>query len=445
MRIPTATSTLSEWLNYLEQAHFKPIDMGLERVKSVAERLDLQSPAPYVITVAGTNGKGTTCYLLETTLRLAGFNVGVFSSPHLIRYNERIRINQQEVDDQMICQAFDLINQHKSVSLTYFEFSTLSALYLFKQAKLDIVILEVGLGGRLDATNLVAPNFAVITSIDIDHIAFLGNDREKIGAEKAGICRPNIPLVVGEPHCPLSIKKIAQQLNCQTLFSGIDFNYALEADEAHWQWQGTLYTDKNSAVLLNQLPIGSIPLQNAATALAVLKNLPFSIPDQIIQSALANAKLTGRFQRLSQTEIANLASRLGITKSVVDLPQIILDVGHNPHAARYLAQRLATTPRARLIAICGILEDKDCAGVFTPLFQEVDQWYLIPLAGERGQSAKVLLEKLHYTANQQQCVISAQAKSTMQAAVTAGLYDLSAQDILLIFGSFHTVSDFMQL
>lgn len=185
----TATSPLAQWLSYLENSHFKAIDLGLDRIKSVAKALDLLTPAPFVITVGGTNGKGTTCRLLETVLLKAGYRVGVYSSPHLLRYNERVRIQDQELPDEAHTASFAFIEQHKRESLTYFEFSTLSALHLFKQAKLDVVILEVGLGGRLDATNIVDSDVAVITSIDIDHVDFLGADREQIGFEKAGIFR----------------------------------------------------------------------------------------------------------------------------------------------------------------------------------------------------------------------------------------------------------------
>ena len=197
-----ATSPLAEWLSYLENSHFKAIDLGLERIKSVAEELDLLNPAPYVITVGGTNGKGTTCRLLETILLNHGLRVGVYSSPHLLRYNERVRIQNQDLPDEMHTASFDFIEKHKTQSLTYFEFSTLSALHLFKQAKLDVVILEVGLGGRLDATNIVDNDLAVITSIDIDHTDFLGSTREEIGFEKAGIFRANKPVVIGEPNVP---------------------------------------------------------------------------------------------------------------------------------------------------------------------------------------------------------------------------------------------------
>ena len=220
---PTITDNLETWLTYLEHGHFKTIDMGLERIKSVASNLDLLHPAPYVITVAGTNGKGSTCRFLEVALMKLGLKVGVYSSPHLLRYNERVRINGQLLDDEAHIDSFTEIDQNKTASLTYFEFSTLSALKLFKDAKLDVVILEVGLGGRLDATNIVDPHLAVITSIDIDHVAFLGNNREDIGREKAGIFRANIPVIIGEPDCPQSILAIAQDLNAQKFQRNVDW------------------------------------------------------------------------------------------------------------------------------------------------------------------------------------------------------------------------------
>ena len=230
-----ATSPLAEWLSYLENSHFKAIDLELERIKSVAEELDLLNPAPYVITVGGTNGKGTTCRLLETILLNQGLRVGVYSSPHLLRYNERVRIQNQDLPDEMHTASFDFIEKHKTKSLTYFEFSTLSALHLFKQAKLDVVILEVGLGGRLDATNIVDNDLAVITSIDIDHTDFLGSTREEISFEKAGIFRANKPVVIGEPNVPRPMLEQAEKLHCHV--ARRDVNWSFKANEQTWMWQ----------------------------------------------------------------------------------------------------------------------------------------------------------------------------------------------------------------
>lgn len=285
----TATSPLAQWLSYLENSHFKAIDLGLDRIKSVAKALDLLTPAPFVITVGGTNGKGTTCRLLETVLLKAGYRVGVYSSPHLLRYNERVRIQDQELPDEAHTASFAFIEQHKRESLTYFEFSTLSALHLFKQAKLDVVILEVGLGGRLDATNIVDSDVAVITSIDIDHVDFLGADREQIGFEKAGIFRAHKPAIIGEPNIPQRLLEHAKSLGCQISCRDQDWHFRLQAE--HWDWCG-------QKVRLKNLPCCQIPLANAATALATFEQLPFQISEEVIRQSLQEVELVGRFQTL---------------------------------------------------------------------------------------------------------------------------------------------------
>ena len=362
-----ATSTLAEWLSYLENAHFKAIDLGLERVKSVAEHLDLLRPAPYVITVGGTNGKGTTCRLLETILLNAGFRVGVYSSPHLIRYNERVRIQNQDVADELHTASFAFIEANKNQSLTYFEFSTLSALHLFKQANLDVVILEVGLGGRLDATNIVDADLAVITSIDIDHVDFLGDNREKIGFEKAGIFRANKPVIIGEPDVPQSMLEQAERLHC--VVSCRDKDWQFYPQENSWCWQ-------NAEVRLENLPLCQIPLPNAATALAAVKALPFTISEQIIRQSLQSVELTGRFQTLKNEALAKLANKAGF--SLTEMPRVMIDVGHNPHAARYLAEKLTALKAqttGKIMAVFGLLKDKDAAGVIEPLLSVIDQWY----------------------------------------------------------------------
>lgn len=335
---PTRADNLQTWLDYLEHGHFKAIDMGLERIKSVASNLDLLHPAPYVITVAGTNGKGSTCRFLEVALMKLGLKVGVYSSPHLLRYNERVRINGQLLDDQAHIDSFTEIDQNKTASLTYFEFSTLSALKLFKDAKLDVVILEVGLGGRLDATNIVDPHLAVITSIDIDHVAFLGNNREDIGREKAGIFRANIPVIIGEPDCPQSILAIAQDLNAQKFQRNVDWQYEVKDGTFYWQSQITQF---------NTLPMPLIPIPNAGTAIAALLKTPFNVSEQVIRETLQEAQMTGRFQQLQSTDFAHFSGQK-------PKAQVIIDVGHNPHAARYLAERLQAVKKAKILRFSAV-------------------------------------------------------------------------------------------
>ena len=432
----TANTPLAEWLNYLEHLHTKTIDMGLERVRQVAEQLQLLHPTAFVITVAGTNGKGTTCRLLETILLNAGYRVGVYSSPHILRYEERVRIQGKELSTREHAQAFAAIEQQRTVSLTYFEFSTLAALWLFKQANLDLIILEVGLGGRLDATNIIDTDLAVITSIDLDHIAFLGNTREQIGYEKAGICRLNTPLVVGEPNCPNSIKQYAQQLNCRTLYRGKDFDYT--QSEHSWNWQST-------QCQLNHLPLCHIPLDNAATALAAIQFLPFDIGQINIIESLAKVELTGRFQFLSDEQRKTLATRFAANQQ--HLPQIVLDVGHNPHAARYLATQLTQLKAhyAHIYAICGILKDKDANGVLQPLLPLITEWICVPLEGERGQSGEVLQEKLNVMIENREISAFTYAAESMLQGVELVLKYSRKDDLVLVFGSFHTVADFLTL
>lgn len=436
-----ATSPLAEWLCYLENSHFKAIDLGLDRVKTVAHALDLLQPAPFVITVGGTNGKGTTCRLLETVLINAGYRVGVYSSPHLIRYNERVRIQNQEVEDIKHSASFAFIEQHKTVSLTYFEFSTLSALHLFKQAELDVVILEVGLGGRLDATNIVDSDIAVITSIDIDHTDFLGDTREQIAFEKAGIFRVGKPVIIGETDVPESMLKQAEKLNCRLVRSGIDWQ--LEQQEKGWCWESK---DKNNGkVRLENLPVCQIPLVNAATALAVIEQLPFAVSEQVIRQSLRQVELTGRFQIVTGETLLALAEKAG--KSIEELPQVIIDVGHNPHAARYLAERLEVLkPQVgKIIAVCGMLKDKDAGGVFMPLLPLIDQWYCVTLNGYRGQQGAELLAVLTRIAQQQHMDIQSSSADSVEAGVLNAVQRADNNDLLLVFGSFHTVGEFLQI
>ncbi|EIJ72855.1 bifunctional tetrahydrofolate synthase/dihydrofolate synthase [Haemophilus parahaemolyticus] len=420
---PTRADNLQTWLDYLEHGHFKAIDMGLDRIKSVASNLDLLHPAPYVITVAGTNGKGSTCRFLEVALMKLGLKVGVYSSPHLLRYNERVRINGQLLDDQAHIDSFTEIDQNKTASLTYFEFSTLSALKLFKDAKLDVVILEVGLGGRLDATNIVDPNLAVITSIDIDHVAFLGNNREDIGREKAGIFRANIPVIIGEPDCPQSILAIAQDLNAQKFQRNVDWQYEVNDGTFYWQ---------SKTQQFNALPMPLIPIPNAGSAIATLLKTPFNVSEQVIRETLQEAQMTGRFQQLQAADFAHFSGQK-------PKAQVIIDVGHNPHAARYLAERLQAVKKAKIFAIFSCLEDKGLSGIVQPLREVIDEWHCVGLDCWRGQSGQAVFDKLvNVLPNATACVYE-----NVDAIAPILFEQAEEQDIILVFGSFHTVADFV--
>ncbi|KHT00979.1 bifunctional folylpolyglutamate synthase/ dihydrofolate synthase [Pectobacterium brasiliense] len=409
LQIPQATSPLVTWLHYLEHLHAQAIDLGLERVKQVAEHLQLLQPAATIFTVAGTNGKGTTCCTLESILLAAGLRVGVYSSPHLVRYTERVRIQGKELPEALHTQAFaDIEAGRGAVSLTYFEFGTLSALQLFKQANLDVVILEVGLGGRLDATNIVDADVSVVTSIAIDHTDWLGNDRESIGREKAGIFRQGRPAVVGEPDMPGTIADVAAEKGAQLRRRGRDWEYSMQRET--WSWQ-----DKQRE--LSRLPLPNVPLANAATALAALHYSSLNVSEEAIRQGLQHAALPGRFQTVQAS------------------PRLILDVAHNPHAAAYLANRLAELPKTgKVRAVVGMLSDKDIAGTLAHLTPLVDAWYCAPLEGPRGATAQQIAEHL----------TRSQSFSDVVAAWQQAMSEATEQDIVIVCGSFHTVAHVME-
>ncbi len=406
---PQDTSPLATWLHYLEHLHSQAIELGLDRIQRVAAQLDLLKPAPFIFTVAGTNGKGTTCRTLETLLMAAGYRTGVYSSPHLVRYTERVRVQGAELPEAQHSASFAEIEAGRGdTSLTYFEFGTLSALNLFRQANLDVVILEVGLGGRLDATNIVASDVAVITSIALDHTDWLGPDRESIGREKAGIFRAGKPAVVGEAEMPASIAAVAAETGA-----------VLHQVNRDWQWQGgsDSWMLQDAQGELRDLPLPQVPLPNAATALAALRASGLQVPDAIIRAHLPQAVLAGRFQTISHA------------------PQVILDVAHNPHAAAWLASRLAALPAGGTVhAVAGMLHDKDIAGTLAALAPQVTHWYCAPLAGPRGASAEELLAHLE----------SGTAYTSVDAAWRAARAQASRQDVILVCGSFHTVAQVME-
>ena len=410
---PDAMSDLETWLCYLEQLHPKTIDLGLDRVKSVAKRLDLLQPAPYVFTVAGTNGKGTTCRTLEMILLAANKRVGVYSSPHLLRFTERVRINNQESKQQDTVDAFVEIEKARgNISLTYFEYATLAALYQFKHAQLDVVILEVGLGGRLDATNIVDADMAIITTIGIDHVEYLGNTRESIGREKAGIFKSKSLAIVGEPEIPLSILEVAKTVNCPIYAVNKDWSYQ-QIDNLTWQFITPLKQ-------YNQLPIPHVPLANAATAIAALNYCSLSINHEQIINGLEKTSLIGRFQVIQTS------------------PIIIVDVAHNPHAANYLANQIELLKKehsniSKVRFVIGMLKDKDIKSTLSLL--NADQWYCASLYGERGCNAEVLKQYL-----QDNKVEHISTFESVDDAYQKAMQDAKEDDIIVVCGSFYTVS-----
>jgi dihydrofolate synthase/folylpolyglutamate synthase len=411
--------TLDEWLRHVERLHPEAIALGLERVAQVLRRLGI-SPGCPVITVGGTNGKGSTSAMLESILRAAGYRTGLYTSPHLLRYNERVRVAGREAEDAALCEAFAAVERARGeVPLTYFEFGTLAAAWLFARERLDALVLEVGLGGRLDAVNAIEPDCAVLTSVGVDHVEYLGATREAIGREKAGIFRRDKPAVVAEPEPPASVLEEASRIGAQLLLLGRDFGLRAEAGQWSYWGQG----GKRSGLAHPALR-GAIQLRNAAAAIAALDALRALLPVgmQEVRRGLAEVSLPGRFQVLPGR------------------PQLVLDVAHNPQAAAVLAANLAASAFApETIAVLGMLADKDIAGVIRAVAPRVTRWHLATLGGPRGASARQLADAL--------AACEARAPSSehdsVAAALAAAQGEAGENDKILVFGSFLTVAEAM--
>lgn len=407
---------LAQWLEWMEAHHPHQIELGLDRVAVVAARLTLDFSRCRVITVGGTNGKGSCVAFLEAILIAGNYRVGAYTSPHLLHYNERVRIEGDVVSDAQLCEAFRAVYAALGdISLTYFEFGTLAALWLFMRAQLDVIILEVGLGGRLDAVNIINPDVAVLTSIDLDHQDWLGPDRESIGAEKAGIFRANKPAICVDPNPPRSVIQAATTLGAKLYTVGSAFDYA--EHDASWMWSSTQLA--RNAVYEN-LPKPLLPLPSAAAALAALHCLSLNIDADFIAAGLKAATLAGRFQCVARGPI-----------------EVILDVGHNPHAARWLAQRLTQRYGAgRTFAVFAMMQDKDIDAVIAPLKDHIDSWYIGELPDNpRAASVAVIAEKLQ-TAN----IASFFIAPSIVAAYEAAAAEAQAGDRIIVFGSFFTVA-----
>src|SRR5690554_89085 len=426
-QVPSASAGLDAWLSYLEQLHPSAIDMGLARVQTVAERLQLTQTDAHVFMVAGTNGKGSTVRYLETILNCADYRTGVYVSPHLHQYTERVRIQGQQLSEAEHVAAFAAIEAARGdISLTYFEFGTLAALWLMQQRALDAWILEVGLGGRLDAVNIVDADVALVTSIDIDHVGFLGSDRTGIAHEKAGIFRPQRLAVVGEPDFPAAVTSAAVARGVILHRVGHDFFYRVTG-QTTWE-----YRDGNN--YLQDLPLPQLPLPNAATAVAALAGCRLPIPSQAIRAGLTQAREAGR-----------LEWRPGDGVTTMDT---LLDVAHNPHAAHYLVQALqARYPKHRVLAVVGMLEDKDIAGTLQALAPAVDAWYFAHLTVPRGTTAETLAQYAPAAVNGKPIlrgcftsVAAAFAQAQQDALVMA-----EQPVLVLVCGSFYTVGQIPNL
>jgi dihydrofolate synthase/folylpolyglutamate synthase len=402
--------TLPEWLEFIERQHPKTIALGLDRVADVLRRLEVRLDCP-VITVGGTNGKGSTTAMLEAILAAAGYRTGLYTSPHLMRYNERVRVRAREAEDVALCEAFAAVETARGATpLTYFEYGTLAAIWLFVREGVEAAVLEVGLGGRLDAVNVLDADCAVLTSVGIDHIDYLGSSREDIGREKAGIFRRGKPAVIAEPDPPRPVLESEATL----LLVGRDFGYVAEGTQ--WSYWGP--GGKRSSLAHPALR-GAIQLRNAAAALCALDVLATRLPIamQDVRRGLSEVVLAGRFQVLPGR------------------PQIVLDVAHNVQAAKVLAQNLAASGFSReTVAVCGMLRDKDIAGVLHELMPRIDRWHLASLGGSRGASSAELAAALQGKADLREHASVAEAIASARGAARE-------DDKIVVFGSFLTVGE----
>lgn len=417
--------TLAGWLARLERQHPVSIELGLERVAEVARRLGLTGRrlSERVITVAGTNGKGSTVAMLDALARAHGYTTAAYTSPHLLRYNERLRFDGIEADDALLIRGFERVEAARlapePVSLSYFEAGTLAALWAIAERRPDVAILEVGLGGRLDAVNVIDADVAVITTVAQDHAAFLGTDLDAIGREKAGIMRSARPAVLGSEHLPPSVRQVALDCGAGVHALGADFHrepaYPMSPGAAAtWRWRG--HDGHGNPLTLDALPDPGLPLDNAATALQALALAGIALDIEACRQALASVRLPGRMQWLDNW---------------------CLDVAHNPHAAEYLAARLAERPRpARRIAVLGMLGDKDASAVIAALATQVDGWVAVGLSGERTRTAAELATLLE---TQGQAVLHCAASPQAGAEWLAPR--LAAGDEALVCGSFFTVAE----
>ena len=409
--------TLQQWLDWCEQLHPVAIDMGLDRVKAVAKRMDLRFDCP-VITVAGTNGKGSTCAMLEAVLLQAGYRTGVYTSPHLVHFEERCRLHGESASAEVFADAFAAVEAVRGdVSLTYFEFSTLAILHMMAGAKLDVAILEVGLGGRLDAVNIIDADCAVITSIDIDHTAILGKDRESIGFEKAGIVRAGLPVIVSDPVPPQSVLDHAAALGADIWLFGRDFNFS--GDKQQWAWAGR---ERRYSGMAYPALRGANQLINASGVLAALDALRQRIPvtAQAVRNGLAMVELPGRFQ------------------IVPGQPVLVLDVAHNPHSVAALAANLdAMGFYPTTHAVLGVMADKDLLPMLQKVNPMVDKWYFTDLPLPRAAKAADLQQawQAQNTRTDTASSVHANPMQALQAAIEAA----DPADRIVVFGSFYTV------
>ena len=421
---PMSGTSLANWLNYLESIHPNTIEMGLDRIRQVADRLSLDTQAIKII-VGGTNGKGSTCAMLESIYLAAGYRVGLYTSPHLINFNERARINGEIVADAVFVEQFEVVERaREDISLTYFEFTTLAVLNMFAQAELDVMILEVGLGGRLDAVNIIDADCSIITSVDIDHTDYLGDTRELIGLEKAHIYRKGKPAICSDPAPPQSLLNYSEKIGADLWLFGRDFNYS--GDRQQWAFAGR--SQRRNAMAYPALR-GANQLLNASAALAAIESLRefLVVPQQAIRQGLIHASLPGRFQILPGQ------------------PTIILDVAHNPHAAAVLEKNLGNMGfHPYTYAVFGMLSDKDIEHVVQHLAGRIDHWFCASLPGPRGLSCESLSSKITAAVDAlpspPETPLKISQFDTVEQAFFAARECSNPDDRIVVFGSFLTVA-----
>ena len=434
--------TLAEWLDYQQQIHARGIDMGLDRVREVWQRMGAPRPAPVVITVGGTNGKGSTVAFLEAMLRAGGMRTGAYTSPHILRYNERVRVDAAEVDDAALVAAFEQVEVARGdITLTYFEFGTLAAFDVFAHAGLDVALLEVGLGGRLDAVNIVDADCAIVVTVDLDHMEYLGPDRESIGREKAGIFRPGGPAIVGETNPPQSLLDHARGIGADVEVLGRDFGWEPQIDALRWWHRDpdqSRYVAREeeldtSILLTGELALeGAFQYHNAATAIAALHALGDRVRWDM--HALEKEQYSARSTPLLPGRLQHLAND----------PDLVVDVGHNPQAARELARWLDRHPvQGETRAVFGALGDKDIEGVVAALGSRITRWYLAGLGDEspRGATAAQLAARVRAALPDAICV----EYPDIPVALAAARAEAAANDRIIAFGSFHVVAPVLRV
>ena len=413
--------TVNEWLDWQQTVHPLNIDFKLERILSVYQKLNISSIAKKVITVAGTNGKGSTVSFLESVLSKMNYNVGTFTSPHILKYNERIKINQKEIDDESLLDVFELIDKKRgSTTLTYFEFATLSAFYLFSKSNLDVAVLEVGLGGRLDATNIIDSDISIITSIGIDHTEFLGSTIDSIALEKAGVMRPFKKSIFAQDKPPAALFQYAKNNSVNLLVHNND--YSVTRNAKTWSIKS-----KNIAIenIPNLKMIGDYQYNYAAAStIALAEILPDCIFDEKqIKKALCNTQISGRFQYLKKS------------------PDIILDVAHNEDAAKSLARNIKKIGYKKIIAVLGILADKDVYSIVEPFSSLINHWHIGTIDSERGMNSDEIKYRIKSLFKNN---LSVSTYSSISSAFISAINSQDQDTLILAYGSFYTVSEVLK-